>query len=59
MWKPAKTSSKRRKNSKMKKFKTRHKKKQKIGGDMIEISNDPKKRTTDRNPLTNNRNHLF
>ncbi len=40
----------------MKKFKTRHKKKQKIGGDMIEIGDDPKKMTTDRNPLTNNRN---
>jgi hypothetical protein len=40
MRKPAKTSSKRRKNSKMKKFKTRHKKKQKIGEDMIEIGDD-------------------
>jgi hypothetical protein len=40
----------------MKKFKTRHKKKQKIGRDMIEIGDDQKKRTTDRNPLTNNRN---
>jgi hypothetical protein len=54
MRKPAKTSSKRRKISKMKKFKTRHEKKQKIGGDMIEIGDDRKKRTTDRNPLTNN-----
>jgi hypothetical protein len=54
MRKPTKTSSKRRKNSKMKKLKTRHKKKQKIGGDMIEIGDDRKKRTTDRNPLTNN-----
>jgi hypothetical protein len=42
MRKPTKTSSKRRKNSKMKKFKTRHKKKQKIGGDMIDIGDDQK-----------------
>jgi hypothetical protein len=43
MQKPTKTSSKRRKNSKMKKLKTRHKKKQKIIRDMIEIGDDQKK----------------
>ncbi len=40
----------------MKNFKTRHKKKQKNGGDMIEIGDDQKKRMTDRNSLKNNRN---
>ncbi len=35
-----KNQFKKKKDSKMKKLKTRHKKKQKIGWDMIEIGND-------------------